>query len=88
VKRDMQGRVEPATVSEVRPRAMPFHRPMFDGRETAAAADVLTRDAHRTPHRAMGGYERAVSLPLYPAMSDDDAEYVVNAVGRALRVAK
>jgi dTDP-4-amino-4,6-dideoxygalactose transaminase len=30
-------------------------------------------------------FERAISLPLYPAMTDDDAEYVVNAVGRALR---
>jgi dTDP-4-amino-4,6-dideoxygalactose transaminase len=30
-------------------------------------------------------FERAISLPLYPAMTDDDAEYVVNAVERALR---
>lgn len=34
---------------------------------------------------AESAYERAVSLPLYPAMTDDDAAYVVDAVGRALR---
>jgi dTDP-4-amino-4,6-dideoxygalactose transaminase len=34
--------------------------------------------------RAEEAYERAVSLPLYPAMTDEDAAYVVEAVGRAL----
>jgi dTDP-4-amino-4,6-dideoxygalactose transaminase len=34
---------------------------------------------------AEAAFERAISLPLYPAMSDDDADYVVNAVARALR---
>jgi dTDP-4-amino-4,6-dideoxygalactose transaminase len=34
---------------------------------------------------AEAAFERAVSLPLYPAMTDDDAAYVVGAVERALR---
>ncbi len=33
---------------------------------------------------AEAAFERAVSLPLYPAMTDEDAEYVVRAVGRVL----
>ena len=33
-------------------------------------------------------FERAISLPLYPAMTDDDAEYVVSAVAHALRAGK
>jgi dTDP-4-amino-4,6-dideoxygalactose transaminase len=34
---------------------------------------------------AEAAFERAISLPLYPAMTDEDAEYVVSAVSRALR---
>jgi len=34
---------------------------------------------------AEAAFERAVSLPLYPAMTDDDAAYVVQAVERAIR---
>lgn len=34
---------------------------------------------------AEAAFERAISLPLYPAMTDDDAAYVVAAVTRALR---
>jgi len=34
---------------------------------------------------AEAAFDRAVSLPLYPAMTDEDADYVVSAVGRALR---
>jgi len=37
---------------------------------------------------AEAAFERAISLPLYPAMTDEDAEYVVRAVGRALRADK
>jgi dTDP-4-amino-4,6-dideoxygalactose transaminase len=35
--------------------------------------------------RRGAAFERAVSLPLYPAMTDEDAAYVVHAVERALR---
>lgn len=35
--------------------------------------------------RAEAAFECAVSLPLYPAMTDEDAEYVVRAVDRALQ---
>lgn len=34
---------------------------------------------------AEAAFEMAVSLPLFPAMSDDDADYVIRAVRRALR---
>ena len=35
--------------------------------------------------RAEAAYEGAVSLPLYPAMTDEDAEYVLESVRQALR---
>jgi len=46
--------------------------------------------ARRLGHRrgdfpnAEAAFECAVSLPLFPAMTDDDADYVIQAVGRAL----
>ena len=56
---------------------IPLH-PAFAGRPELAAA--------RVP-RAMALYERLVSLPLYPGLSQDDLEYIVNGVKAIVRAA-
>lgn len=83
----------------IRPEACAISREMFIERltELGVGTSVHFIPVHLHPHygkalgyakgdfpRAEAAFASAVSLPLYPAMDDDDVAYVVEAVGRAL----